>query len=70
MVSASMDQKSLLTYKEACEWCGFKTKRLLQQAVQRRELQIVRFGHRYIRFEVKELQRWIDSKKNRVIRGL
>lgn len=63
-----MDQ-TLLTYKEAYELCGFKTKRPLENAVRRRELQVVRFNPRTVRFELKELQRWIESKKNRVIRG-
>lgn len=67
-VAVRMD-KTLLTYKEAYELCGFKTKRPLENAVRRKELQVVKFNPRTVRFELKELQRWIDSKKNRVPRG-
>jgi predicted DNA-binding transcriptional regulator AlpA len=70
MVTLNMNTEALLTYDEARELCGLKTKRPLQVAVKRRELQVVHFGYRNVRFERRELQRWIDSKKNRIIRGL
>lgn len=60
----------LLTYKEAFQFCGFKSKRPLQLAVRNKELQKIEFGYKNIRFERRELLRWIEGKKNRIIRVL
>jgi hypothetical protein len=57
-----------LTYKEAVAYCGFKSEFPLRRAVRRKELQRIDIGYRIKFFEKTELDRWMASKKTKIIR--
>lgn len=58
----------LLTYDEAATYCRLRSRYKLRIAVRRRELEAVRLGFRTIRFRRSELDRWLASKRTKVIR--
>jgi hypothetical protein len=58
-----------LTPKEAALYCNFKSLKPLRTAVRRRELQQIIIGYRTKFFEKSELDRWLNSKKTKVIRA-
>jgi len=59
--------EDLLTYNEAAAYCRLRTGWVLRQAVLRRELQIVALSRRTKRFRRGELDRWMNSKKTKLI---
>ena len=64
-----MDRNSdRLTYKDAVAYCGLKSEFALRRAVRRRELQQMRVSYRIILFEREELDRWMASKKSKVLK--
>jgi hypothetical protein len=57
-----------LSPKQAAAYCNFKSLKPLRAAVRRRELQQIIIGYRTKLFEKSELDRWLNSKKTKVIR--
>ena len=54
--------KRLLTVKEAAAYLGRRTPSAVYKLVARHEIPVVRHG-RNVRFDVRELNKWIESDK-------
>ncbi len=62
-----MADDDLLTYKEAAEYCRYKSIKPLRAAVRRRELKAMRPSYNRVVFFKGELKRWLQTKKKRII---
>lgn len=58
-----MADDDLLTYKEAAEYCRYKSIKPLRAAVRRRELKAMRPSYNRVVFFKGELKRWLLTKK-------
>ncbi len=54
--------RRLFNVKEACEYLGFK-RATLYECVSRRKIPFVKVGSGRVRFDVKDLDVWIDENK-------
>jgi excisionase family DNA binding protein len=61
-IASRQTRTDYLAYRDAAERCGI-SQRTIKRAAAAGDLKVVRFGHRTVRIEAAELERWIMSKK-------